>query len=172
MPLTPFHWGPGLLFGLLLLRWIDFPAFMVASVVVDVEPIIIYPVMILVFRVDYPLHGFFHSFLGGTLVALLTAAVMSRIRRTFSPLLAFFKIEQKSSFKNILLASLAGVYGHILLDSRTHWDIRPFYPLDINPLLNRSMLAWLELDMLCMWSFIGGVFIYAIRLFLIWRKNR
>jgi len=97
---------------------------------------------------------------------------MSRIRRSFSPVLAFFKIEQKSSFKSILLASLAGVYGHILLDSRMHWDIRPFYPLDINPLLNRSMLAWLELEMLCMWSFIGGVFIYAIRLFLVWRGNR
>ena len=40
MPLTPFHLGPGLLFGLLLFRYIDFPTSLIASVIVDVEPIL------------------------------------------------------------------------------------------------------------------------------------
>ncbi|MCK4239253.1 MAG: hydrolase, partial [Candidatus Lokiarchaeota archaeon] len=76
MPLTPFHLGPGLLIGLILLNFIDFPTFLIASVIVDVEPFIV-----ILFDLDYPLHGFCHSFLGGTIIAFLLAAVMSKIRK-------------------------------------------------------------------------------------------
>ena len=165
MPLTPFHLGPGLLIGLLLFSYIDFPTFLVASVIVDVEPI-----LVLIFDLDYPLHGFFHSFLGGTLVAFLVAALMIRIGESFSPLLSFFRLEQKSSVKNVLLASLSGIYIHILLDSRMHMDIKPFYPLDFNPFLSSSTLPGLWVHMLCVWSFIGAAVVYPIRLFLISRK--
>lgn len=165
MPLTPFHLGPGLLIGLLLLSYIDFATFLVASVIVDVEPIVV-----IIFDLDYPLHGFFHSFLGGTIVAFLLAAVMSKVRESLSPLLSFFKLEQKSTFKKILLASLTGIYIHILLDSRMHRDIRPFYPLDFNPFLSSSSLPGLWVHMLCVWCFMGAAAIYLIRLFLIWRR--
>jgi len=77
MPFTPFHLGPGLLFGLLLLGYIDFPTFLVASVIVDVEPF-----LVLTLNLNYPLHGFLHSFLGGTLLAFLVAAAMSKVRST------------------------------------------------------------------------------------------
>jgi hypothetical protein len=92
MPFTPFHLGPALLLGLLLLRFIDFPTFLIANVIVDVEPL-----LVLVFGLDYPLHGFFHSFLGGAIVALVLTLVINRIRETVSPLLAFFRLEQRSS---------------------------------------------------------------------------
>ena len=96
--------------GLLFLNFIDFPTFLIASVIVDIEPFIV-----LLFNLDYPLHGFFHSFLGGTIVALLLTVVMSKIRRHFYPLMSFFKLEQDVSFKKILVASLSGIYIHILL---------------------------------------------------------
>lgn len=165
MPLTPFHLGPGLLIGLLLFSYIDFATFLVASVIVDVEPLVV-----IIFDLDYPLHGFFHSFLGGTIVAFLLAAVMSKVRESLSPLLSFFKLEQKSTFKNILLASLSGIYIHILLDSWMHRDIRPFYPLNFNPFLSSSTLAGWEVHVLCVWCFIGAATIYVIKLFLIWRR--
>lgn len=166
MPLTPFHLGPGLLIGLLFLSYIDFPTFLVASVIVDLEP-----VLVLTFDLDYPLHGFFHSLLGGTLVALLLAAVMSRFRASLSPLLRLFKLEHKSSFKSILVAALSGIYIHILLDSRMHQDIRPFFPLEYNPLLSSSALAGLWIYILCFWCFIGAAVIYVIRLLLVWRRH-
>jgi len=165
MPLTPFHLGPGLLIGLLLLSYIDFPTFLVASVIVDVEPI-----MVLIFDLDCPLHGFFHSFLGGTIVAFLLAAVMIEVRKSLSSLLSYCRLEQKSRFKNILLASLSGIYIHILLDSWMHIDIRPFYPLDLNPFLSGSSLPGLWMHILCVWCFMGAVCIYVVRLFPIWRK--
>jgi len=165
MPLTPFHLGPALLLGLIFFSFLDFPTFLVANVIVDIEP-----VLVIFLDLDYPLHGFFHSFLGGTLVALLLAFVMNKIRGKFSALLRFFRLEQKHSFKSILLASLSGVYIHILLDSRMHTDIRPFYPLDFNPFLSSSALPGLWVHMLCVWCFVGAVVVYVIRLFLTWRK--
>jgi len=166
MPLTPFHLGPALLLGFVFFSFLDFPTFLVASVIVDFEPI-----LVMFLHLDYPLHGFFHSFLGGTLVAFLLAWVMNKIRGKFAMWLRFFKLEQKSSFRSIILASLSGVYIHILLDSRMHWDIKPFYPFDFNPFLSGSLLVGVELSMLCIWSFVLGMIIYGIKLFLIWRKT-
>ena len=51
MPFTPYHLGPGLFVGLLFLSFIDFPTFLVASVIVDVEPF-----MVLALNLNYPLH--------------------------------------------------------------------------------------------------------------------
>ena len=160
LPLTPFHSGPGLLIGLLLFSYLDFSTFLVASILIDVEPI-----LVIIFDLDYPLHGFFHSFLGGTLIALLLATVMIRVRDFVSPLLSFFRLEQKSSVKNILLASISGIYIHILLDSRIYTDIQPFYPSNYNPLLTTGILAGLDSYVICIWSFFGAIIIYIIRFF-------
>ena len=160
MPFTLFHLGPWLLFGLLLLRYIDFPTFLVASVIVDIEPF-----LILTLDLDYPLHGFFHSFLGGTLLALVLVVAISQLRSTLSTLMSFFKLEQKPSFKSVLSASLFGIYLHILLDSPLYSEIRPFFPFDYNPFLNHSTFISFDIYTLCVLSFIGGAAIYAIRLF-------
>lgn len=101
MPFTPYHFGPGLFIGLLFLSFIDFPTFLIASVIVDIEPF-----LVLFFNLNYPLHGFFHSFLGGTIIALIFTVIMTKIREFFTPIMSFFKIEQEISFKKILLASL------------------------------------------------------------------
>jgi membrane-bound metal-dependent hydrolase YbcI (DUF457 family) len=167
MPFTPFHLGPALFLGLLLLGFLDFPTFLIANVIVDVEPL-----LVLVFGLDYPLHGFFHSFLGGTVVALVLALVMNRIRGTISPLLALVRLEQRSSLKSILCASMSGVYLHILLDARMYGDIRPLYPIDANPFLIQTTLPGLWEFMFCVWCFFGAVIVYVIKLFFSWRTKR
>jgi membrane-bound metal-dependent hydrolase YbcI (DUF457 family) len=166
MPLTPFHLGPGLLIGLLLLPYIDFPTFLIASVIVDVEPIVV-----LIFGLDYPLHGFFHSFLGGTIVALPLALVMNKIREPISPLISFFKIEQEISFKKILIAALSGIYLHILLDCPIYTDIQPFFPLDFNPFFRSSGAPGLMETMICVWCFMGASIVYLIILLRYWRNR-
>jgi len=159
MPFTPFHLGPGLLFGLLLLSYVDLPTFLVASVIVDIEPF-----LVLTLDLNYPLHGFLHSFLGGTLLAFIIAAAMSNVRSALSPLMSFLKLEQKLSFRSVLSAALFSVYHHIFLDSPLYSDIRPFFPFDFNPLLSHSMFISFDIYTLCVLSFIGGAVIYAIRL--------
>ena len=166
MPFTPFHFGPALFFGLLFLSFVDFPTFLVASVIVDIEPF-----LVLALNLDYPLHGFFHSLLGGTLIAILLTLLMTKIRDRLTPVLSFFKIEQKISFLRILVASLSGIYIHILLDSRMYTDIQPFYPSNYNPLLTTGIFAGLDSYVFCMFAFFGAVIIYILRLFIIWRKS-
>ncbi len=166
MPFTPYHLGPALLFGLLFLSFIDFPTFLVANIIVDVEPF-----LVLTLNLNYPLHGFFHSFLGGTLVAVLLALMMHQIRDKLSPLLSFFKLEQKISFMRILVAAFSGIYIHTLLDSRLYTDIQPFYPSTYNPLLTTGVLAGLDAYIFCIWSFFGAIIVYIVRLLLIWRKS-
>jgi hypothetical protein len=88
MPLTPFHLGPGLFIPLLLLNIMDLPTFLIASVIMDIEPI-----LVLSLALQYPLHGFLHTFLGGSIVALVLIVVMFRFRKLFSPKMSFFKLE-------------------------------------------------------------------------------
>ena len=167
MPFTPYHLGPALFIGLLFLDFIDFPTFLVVSVIVDVEPF-----LVLAFNLNYPLHGFFHSLLGGTILAVPLALVMYKIRDKLSPVMSFFKLEQKISFKRILAASLVGVYIHILLDSRMYTDIKPFFPSSYNPLLTTGVLAGLDSYVFCICSFFGAAIIYAIRVIVFYRKKR
>jgi membrane-bound metal-dependent hydrolase YbcI (DUF457 family) len=167
MPLTPFHIGPGLFIPLLLFNIIDLPTFLIASVILDIEPI-----LVLFLNLQYPLHGFFHTFLIGTVVALILTFVMVKIRRLFSPLMSSFKLEQKWSFTSILIAALSGIYLHLFLDAQMHWDMQPFYPLTINPLLDLSSLAGLMPEIFCVWCFIGAIMIYFVRLTMAVRRPK
>ncbi len=164
MPFTPLHFGPALFFGMVLLRYIDLPTFLVANVIVDIEPFVI-----LIFglhRADslgLPLHGLSHSFLGGTFVALLLVLLMTRIREFTTPLLRLIGMEQKHSARSIYAAALSGVYLHILLDSRLYTDIRPFYPFSLNPFLG-GMAAAFGVWWFCVVTGLIGVALLVFRL--------
>ena len=167
MPLTPFHIGPGLFIPLLLFNLIDLPTFLVASVILDVEPF-----LVLLLNLQYRVHGFFHTFLGGSIVAFILAVFMIKTRKFFSPTMSFFKLEQKWSLATILTAAFSGIYLHLFLDAQMHRDMQPFFPLTINPFLDQSSLAGLLPMIFCVWCFIGAVIFYFIRLFMAVRKPR
>jgi len=159
LPFTPFHLGPGLLFGLLLFNYLDLPTFLVASVIIDIEPL-----LALSLNLNYPLHGYLHTFMGGTIIAFLLAFAMSRVRGALAPLLSLFKFEPKTSFKGIVLASLFGIHFHILLDSPLYSDIKPFYPLESNPLRSLDIPASFWIHAFCILSFTAAGIVYAARL--------
>lgn len=84
----------------------------------------------------YPLHGFFHSYLGATIFALLVALAIYPLRSFLDKIMMIFRISQKSSFKKILFTSFVGVYFHVFLDSFLYEEMNPFYPLLGNPFVN------------------------------------
>jgi membrane-bound metal-dependent hydrolase YbcI (DUF457 family) len=159
VPFTPFHLGPALVIGIILIYYIDFPTLLVASVILDIEPF-----LVLLLDLNYPLHGFFHSFLGGTIIILLLSFFMFKIRPILNPITDFFKIEQKSSFLNILTASIIGIYSHILLDAPLYSDMQPFFPLNFNPFLNASGVPEITIYLFCAYCFIAAIMLYFIRL--------
>ncbi|GAI64866.1 unnamed protein product, partial [marine sediment metagenome] len=119
---------------------------------------------VIIFNLDYPLHGFFHSYLGGAILALPLAIIMKQFRKYLSPLMSFFKLEQEITLKKILVASFAGIYIHILFDSPIYTDIQPLYPLVFNPFFRNTSAPGLMETMICIWCFIGALIFYISRL--------
>jgi len=158
MPFTPFHIGPALFFGLLLFSLLDLPTFLLASVIVDIRAIFVY------FGIIHgPLHGPLHTFLGGTIIAVLLATAMFLIKDYTKKITKLFKLQQNSSFKKTLITSLLGVYLHIFLDSPLYLDIKPFYPLDINPLY--GIVSSPAIYLFCVFSFILASLIYIYNIY-------
>jgi len=164
MPFTPFHWGPSSWIGLMLFKIFDFPTLLIASVIVDIEPF-----CVLFFNLDYPLHGFFHSFLGGSIVAVLIAIVLYRLRHRIKKIMATFKLVQDSSFKKILRTSFFGVYFHLLLDAFLYKDMKPFYPFQNNPFL--GLFSSQQIYLFCSLSFLVGILFYLVKLLIIKRHR-
>lgn len=159
MPFTPFHLRPALFFGLLLFGLLNFPTFLIANVIVDLEPL-----LIMFMDLDFPLHGFFHSFIGGSTVAILLTFSMLKLNDWISKIMPFFKLKQKTSPRSVWLSSFSGIYFHILLDSRLYTDIKPFYPFNYNPFYSSSILVSFEIYTFCILCFFAGFLLCAYKI--------
>ena len=160
MPFTPSHLGPALFFGLLLFRYIHFPTFLIANIIPDIEPF-----LVLFLNLDYPLHGFFHSFAGGSIVAIVLALLMGKLDKYIQDPAGIFKLRQDFSSKSIWIASFSGIYLHILFDSPLYRDIKPFYPSGFNPFFNIRIFSGFDIYILCILLFVAGVLMYGYKLY-------
>jgi membrane-bound metal-dependent hydrolase YbcI (DUF457 family) len=159
MPFTPFHLGPALFLGLLFFQFVDLPTLLIASVILDLEPFVV-----LLLGLNYPLHGFFHSVLGGTIVAVVLGLIMLRLGGTARGVLKPLGLEQSPSRQTIMLGSFLGVYSHILLDSPLYADIRPFFPSSVNPFFAGDAFTGIYVQVLCILLFLVGTTMYAAKL--------
>jgi len=139
MPLTPFHLGPGLLFGVLTLRLFNIWAILLGSVLMDIEP-----VALLIINPCYscPHHWFFHSILGAILGSLILAAILYKFREKLDKISLKYKIQQSFSFPVLFFSSLISWLIHIFFDSLTHFDVFPFWPSKYNPIFIGPEIYW------------------------------
>jgi len=158
VPLTPYHFGPGFFLGLVFFPFIDFTVVMIASVVPDLEPL-----AIIILGLPLPLHGFFHTYFGATIISLLLTICIWPLRRYLTKIASIFRLHQQSSFRHILPASLIGTYSHVLLDSFLYAEMNPLYPLLGNPFLN---LVWsISIYDFCVAFGLLGFVLYVIRFY-------
>ncbi len=139
MPLTPFHLGPGLLLGVLTLRFFNLWAILLGSIVVDLEP------TILIFTkkcYQCPHHGFFHSILGAILGSLIIAIILRKFRVKLEKISFKFKINQSFSFSVLFFSSFSAWVVHIFFDSLVHNDVFLFWPSKSNPFLIGLDFYW------------------------------
>jgi len=154
MPFTPLHFGPGAAFHAASPKHVSFLTFCASNVLVDVEP------LYYMVSGQYPIHRFFHTYAGVTLVVVLTvlAAIMLRKVRILPNFFAWKTL----NYGQMIMGAALGGYSHVLLDSVMHTDIRPFAPFsDINPLLHLVSLDFLHL--FCIGAGILGVIILGVR---------
>jgi hypothetical protein len=128
MPFTPFHFGPSALISLPLRRWIDIPVFVLANVVIDLEPL-----AVMVFQLDYPLHGYFHTFLFGGILGLLWGLTAYPFRPVWQFLMGLAGLSYNPTLPKMMLSGMLGIWLHIVIDSMYHTDINPFFPITGNP---------------------------------------
>jgi len=101
---------------------------MIASVIIDLEPL-----AVIFLNLPIPLHGFFHSYLGASITALVLSVFVNPFRKYLNKIVSLFGLHQSSSFRHIIASSLIGTYSHVLLDSFLYIEMNPFFPILGNP---------------------------------------
>jgi len=168
MPFTPFHLGPASGFGFPLRKYLHVPTFLVANILVDVEPL-----LILSLRLNSPLHGYLHTFVVASILGLVLGCMMFLLERILRPLYTTLLMESNAipKLKSFIVAGVTGTSLHVLLDSPLYDDIRPFFPLSVNPLYNPASSS--EVYSLCMWmGLLGVVFYIALLAFTLHNRFR
>jgi len=150
MPVTPFHFGPGVLFAAAAPRRVSFLAFVAANCITDCESVFN------ILRGNFPIHRFLHTFVGATLVGILTIAlfVFMRWLARMKPMPNWFEWQQLT-LAPVIVGAFLGSYSHVVLDGIMHADMRPFAPWsDENPLLHLVSVS--TLHWLCVFTAIAG----------------
>jgi len=165
MPFTPYHFGPSACIALPLRKYIDIPVFILANVAVDLEPL-----AVILLDLNYPLHGYFHTFLCGVVVALAWGLVAYSGKSILQRLMKLFHLSYKTNFRKMLLSAILGIWFHILLDGQLYTDIQPFWPFKTNPMYD--LLSYNTIYLICKISFLPAIVLYIIAVASYVRKNK
>ncbi|PHS01346.1 MAG: hypothetical protein COA78_22685 [Blastopirellula sp.] len=163
MPFTPFHMGPGLLIKALLQGSFSLMVFGWAQIVMDIQP------LVAMITGEGRLHGFSHTYLGATLLAVFAAVSGKYLsERGFRILGMHHQGQQITIAWSIAsVSALIGTFSHVVIDSMMHRDMEPWFPWTAsNPMLGIIDVG--QLHQLCMCSGIVGAALY----FLVYHFNK
>lgn len=156
MPFTPFHFGPGLALASAT-RWINLVAFVAANVIIDLES------GWNLLRDNYPVHGFFHSFVGASLAippAFLATMAVTALAERLGARLSLGPDRNRPLA--IATGAVLGAWSHVALDAIMHSDLRPFSPWSQrNPLL--GLLPIETLHSVCLAAGLVGALTVLVR---------
>lgn len=162
MPFTPIHMGPGIAvkaglqgsFSLMVFGW--------AQIIMDLQPLFV------MITGEGHLHGFSHTYLGATILAILSALSGKYLSEIGLFILGLNKewgivIGWRVTF----LSAFIGTFSHVLLDSIMHADVEPFFPLKSTNSIQGiiSIEALHQLSIIS--GIIGGIVYFAIN---VWRR--
>ena len=146
MPVTPFHFGPGAALHAIAPKHVSFIAFCTANVLIDLESL--YNL-----RNDrYPIHEFFHTYVGASIVVVATLVLFIAARKAARFLPNLFQWQQLTALQ-VLIGAAAGAYSHVALDSIMHGDMAPLAPFS----QSNALLAIVSLETLHWFCAISGL---------------
>ena len=157
MPVTPLHIWQGTILKALLQSSFSLMVFSWAQIIMDLQPIYV----VLADSRRFELHGFSHTYLGATLLAIVSALSGKYVSEWG---LKRLKLPEKISWLCAVCSAFIGTYSHVLLDSIMHDDIQPFFPFSPdNPFVELMTIE--QLHWFCLASgLIGGLFYYLIQM--------
>ncbi|WP_293268615.1 zinc dependent phospholipase C family protein [Neptunomonas sp.] len=156
MPFTPFHMGPGIVVKALLQGSFSLMVFGWAQIVMDIQPLIV------LISGEGHLHGFSHTYIGATLLALFSALSGKYLSEIGLFALGLnnqwqVKIKWRVSF----LSAFIGTFSHVFLDSIMHADVEPFFPLTTDNLF-LGLISVESLHKACLYSALVGGLLYFL----------
>jgi membrane-bound metal-dependent hydrolase YbcI (DUF457 family) len=167
MPFTPFHIGPGVAVKSVMGAAFSLMIFSFTQVVIDLES------AYWLIQNEWPVHRFLHSYLGATVVLIITLTIgkpicegVISIWNSMVKKGSRLSISDTIPMKAVVTGSVIGVYSHVLLDSIMHSDMRPFAPFaDGNSLL--LAISVRQLHLFCVYAGLLGVgilcLVYVVR---------
>jgi membrane-bound metal-dependent hydrolase YbcI (DUF457 family) len=156
MPFTPYHVGPALLVALLLYPLLDIPTFLIANLILDLEPL-----AVALGLVNGPMHGVFHSITVGTFVGIILAFLLDYFRKYTKPIQFGRRLPQNPNLKDLVLSSVIGVWFHVFLDAFIYSDLNLFYPIKWNPVL--GLISYQIVEFFCLISLPLALILYLVR---------
>jgi len=157
MPFTPVHMGPGIVIKALLQGSFSLMVFGWTQIVMDIQPLIV------ILTGEGHLHGFSHSYVGASLLAIFSALsgkYLSEIGLYILELNPNWEV--KIAWWIAFLSAFIGAFSHVAIDSVMHSDMEPLFPFNKdNQLL--GIISVELLHKLCLYSALaGGALYYAI----------
>ncbi|MCW8884326.1 MAG: hypothetical protein OQK12_03600 [Motiliproteus sp.] len=141
-------------FSLMVFGW--------TQIVMDIQPLIV------LVTGEGHLHGFSHTYIGATLLAVLSAVSGKYLSQFGLWLLRITpSISTNIAWWVVFLSAFIGSYSHVLLDSVMHSDVQPFYPL----MLGNSFLGAISVTALHKFCLYSGLLGAAIYYFTQWRRK-
>lgn len=163
MPFTPIHMGPGILIKTLLQSSFSLMVFGWTQIVMDIQPLVV------LISGEGHLHGFTHTYVGATLIAVFSALTGKYLSEFGLVILGL------ANDKPIVIAwwvsflsAFIGSFSHVLLDSIMHSDVEPFYPFTLaNSFL--GIVSVSTLHKFCLYSGLLGSILYFV---ISWRLKK
>ena len=159
MPFTPYHMGPGMLLKAAAPDRFSIVVFGLTQVAIDMEA------LWYLIRWDLPIHRFWHTYLGATVVfavfALVGKPASQTVKSAWNRCTTFFghrelNVPEHTSWLAAFTGAVVGSYSHVLLDSMYSYDMTPMQPWnDRNPLLGLVGPTWLIV--LCVFLGVLGI---------------
>jgi len=136
-----------------------------SQILIDLQPLIV------MLSGKGHLHGFTHTFVGATAIALAAALTGKYLAPIGLSILHIGnELTKYISWKVAFVSAFIGTYSHVALDSIMHADLQPFAPLtNVNPMLGLIPLS--HLYDLCAYSGAVGALAYFVTNFFVARKK-
>lgn len=153
MPNTILHFGINSDFAFLWRKHFDLPVLILINIFINFESYVT-----IILRSAYPQHGYLHTFLFGTILAIFTAILLYSLKNMLTKLMNFLRFEYETSFKKMLISSIFGAWLHILLDAPVYAEMRPFFPFKANPLY--GLVSIFAMNLICIIFFIPAIIMF------------
>jgi membrane-bound metal-dependent hydrolase YbcI (DUF457 family) len=154
MPFTPFHMGPGMLVKAILQGSFSLMVFGWTQIIMDIQPLIV------LISGNGHLHGFTHTYIGATLIAIFsgfTGKYAGEYGLRFLGQARFSPIRWPVAY----ISAFIGSFSHVLLDSIMHGDVQPFAPFVLNNMF-LGLISVEALHKVCLYSGLVGVGLYFV----------